>query len=113
MRLDPTQVAMLVESAAQGDQKSWDALVHAFGGMIWRIARSYGLSASEAADISQTTWLRLCEHIDRLRDGTALGSWLATTARRECSSYQARNRPLAPLEDLVALGLDADESEVV
>jgi len=35
------------------------------------------------ADVSQTTWLRLAEHLDRIRDPERLGGWLATTARHE------------------------------
>ena len=31
----------------------------------------------------QTTWLRLVEHLDSLRDPDRLGSWLMTTVRRQ------------------------------
>jgi len=34
--------------------------------------------------VSQSTWLRLVEHLDRLKDPARVGAWLATTARREC-----------------------------
>ena len=39
--------------------------------------------ADDAAEVSQTTWLRLAEHIDRLQDPSKVGGWLATTARHE------------------------------
>ena len=41
------------------------------------------MSASDAADVSQTTWLRLVEHLDRIEQPDRIGGWLATTARRE------------------------------
>src|SRR5947209_4848395 len=100
MRLDQTEVSALVEAARLGDQKSWDALVDAYSGLIWAITRSYRLTAAEAADVSQTTWLRLCENIDRLRDPAAVGAWLATTARREAGRLIARSRAVVLIDDM-------------
>jgi RNA polymerase sigma factor (sigma-70 family) len=42
------------------------------------------LGEADAADAVQTTWLRLVEHLDTLREPEHVGSWLATTVRREC-----------------------------
>ena len=75
--------ADLVAAAARGDQGAWDALVDRFAGLVWSVARAHRLSAADAADVSQTTWLRLVEHLDRLRDPEHVGGWLATTARHE------------------------------
>ena len=83
-RQDPAEVGALVVAAAAGDRASWAALVELFGGLIWNVARGHRLSEGDAADVSQTTWLRLLEHIDRLEDPSRVGAWLATTARREC-----------------------------
>ena len=83
-RRDPDEVAALVRRAATGDRQAWTALVDLYGGLIWNVARAHRLSDGDAADISQTTWLRLLEHIDRLDDPSRVGAWLATTARREC-----------------------------
>src|SRR4051795_2193299 len=73
----------LVLSAAEGDQAAWDALVDRFAGLVWSIARAHRLSAADAADVSQTTWLRLVEHLGRIRDPERVGAWLAATARNE------------------------------
>ena len=73
----------LVERVRGGDAAAWDALVDRFGGLVWGVARRHGLSSSDAADVSQTTWLRLVEHIDRIADPERVGGWLATTARHE------------------------------
>jgi RNA polymerase sigma factor (sigma-70 family) len=73
----------LVHSAADGDQEAWDALVDRFSGLVWSIARAHRLSAADAADVSQTTWLRLVEHLDQIRNPDGVGAWLATTARHE------------------------------
>ena len=77
------EVRDLVERAASGDWEAWSELVDRFANLIWSVARSVGLNASDAADVSQTTWLRFCEHLGDLNDPSRAGAWLATTARRE------------------------------
>ena len=66
-----------------GDQDAWEAIVDRFSGLVWATARAHRLSRADAADVAQTTWLRLVENLDRIRDPERLGGWLATTARRE------------------------------
>ena len=78
-----TDVAALVRAAAAGDERAWSALVDRYSKLIWAIARNHRLGADDAAEVSQTTWLRLAEHIDRLQDPSKVGGWLATTARHE------------------------------
>lgn len=75
--------AALVRAAAAGDQPAWNALVDRFSRLVWGIARSHRLSPDDASEVSQTTWLRLAEHIDRLQDPSKVAGWLATTARHE------------------------------
>jgi RNA polymerase sigma factor (sigma-70 family) len=76
--------AELIQAAAGGDQEAWDAIVDRFGGLVWATARAHRLSRDEAADVAQTTWLRLVENLDRIREPERIAGWLATTARREC-----------------------------
>jgi RNA polymerase sigma factor (sigma-70 family) len=57
--------------------------VDRFASTVWAIARAHRLNAADAADVSQTTWLRLLEHLDRIQQPERIGAWLATTARRE------------------------------
>lgn len=80
----------LVRRAAAGDKAAWGPLVERYQGLVWSIARSYRLSGDDASDVVQTTWLRLVEHLDRIRDPDAVGSWLATTARNECLTHLRR-----------------------
>lgn len=78
------QITCLVNAAAAGDKRAWDRLVQEFGSMIWAIGRAHRLREADAADVSQATWLRLLEHLGRLKEPARVGAWLATTARREC-----------------------------
>jgi RNA polymerase sigma factor (sigma-70 family) len=77
------ETADLVARARQGDRRAWDEIVDRHAGMVWAVARAYGLDTQTAADVSQVTWLRLVEHLGSLRQPERLGAWLATTARRE------------------------------
>jgi RNA polymerase sigma factor (sigma-70 family) len=92
-----------IADARAGDQDAWDALVHRFNGLVWAVARGYGLDASEASDVAQTTWLRLVEHLDRIREPERLGGWLATTAQREAFRVLRRAGRQYPTEDLDSL----------
>ena len=83
-RLGGDELTALVRSAAAGDIHGWDALVDEFGGLIWGVARAHRLCEADAADVAQTTWLRLVEHLDHVHEPSRVGAWLATTARREC-----------------------------
>jgi RNA polymerase sigma factor (sigma-70 family) len=75
----------------------------------------FKLSESDAADVAQTTWLRLLEHIDRIEYPDRVGSWLAATAWNEClRSLAARKRVvvLAHDEEEVLFGAALSEPEV-
>jgi RNA polymerase sigma factor (sigma-70 family) len=83
---------MLVHAAADGDDAAWSALVDRFSGLVWAVTRSTHLRDADAADVYQTTWLRLVEHLDRIENPERVGAWLATTARRECYRVGGRSR---------------------
>ena len=84
---------MLVKNAAAGDQDAWDALVARYNNLLWSVARGYRLERSDAADVVQIAWLRLVEHLPKVRDPERVGAWLATTVRRECLQVIARSAP--------------------
>ena len=75
--------ADLLARAAKGDQRAWDAIVNRYSGLVWSVCRSCGLNQADAAEVSQTTWLRMVQHVDSIRQPERLGAWLSMTARRE------------------------------
>ena len=100
----------LVTAAAGGDQAAWEALVERFSGLIWAITRAYRLSRADAADVSQTTWLRLAEHIDKIENADRIGAWLATAARRECLQNIRTKARTVPTEDMSWFDTDSDDN---
>jgi RNA polymerase sigma factor (sigma-70 family) len=103
-------VAELVRGATAGDQASWDALVARYEGMVWGIVRAHRLRDADAHDVFQTTWLRLVEHLDSLRDPRAVGSWLAITVKRECWRITRRTARTTPTDDHDLDALEVDDA---
>ncbi len=103
--------AALVEGAARSEPAAWNALFERHDKMIASIARSHGLSDADVADVSQTVWLRLLEHIDRIREPERVGSWLATTTRNECMRIWRQRGRVTLLSDPDLLELMVDECE--
>lgn len=97
--VDRDAVAAQVLAAADGDQEAFDGLVDRYAGLVWSVLRSYQLRAADAEDAFQTTWLRLVEHLDRIREPRAVGGWLATTARHEAWRLIRRADRSRPVPD--------------
>jgi RNA polymerase sigma factor (sigma-70 family) len=93
---DPADVAELLRRAEKGDDLAWNTIVERYTSLLWSVARGHRLNAADAADVVQTTWLRLVEHLNAIREPDRLTSWLVTTARRE----SLRVAGLARREDL-------------
>lgn len=102
--LDSTDVARLVRRAAEGDRRAWERLVDQYARLIWSITGEFRLVESDAADVAQTTWLRLLEHIDRIEYPDRVGSWLAATARNECLRSIAAHKRVVLGHDEAELG---------
>jgi RNA polymerase sigma factor (sigma-70 family) len=93
----------MVTAAADGDSAAWNALVLRFSGLVWAVTRAHRLPSADAADVFQTTWLRLAEHIRRLDNPAGVGAWLATAARRECLQVIRASARLIPTSDMTRL----------
>jgi RNA polymerase sigma factor (sigma-70 family) len=92
-------VAELLAAAQRGEQQAWNGLVDRFGRLVWAVARSFDLGTADAADLSQTVWLRLVEHVHQVKEPERLGSWLATTTRREAVRMLRKRSIEIPDED--------------
>jgi RNA polymerase sigma factor (sigma-70 family) len=102
----------LIRAAREGDETAWEAIVDRFSGLVWATTRAHRLAPAEAADVTQTTWLRLVENLDRIHDPDRLGAWLATTARRECLRHiRLRGRELPTGEETLFEAPSEDRTE--
>ena len=104
--------AELVAGIRTGDESAWRAMTGQYEPLLRWLARRCGLSAEDAGDAVQLTWLRCVEHIDQLTDAGKLHTWLVTICRRECIRMATRARREVPLEatDLTRLVDDGHEA---
>jgi RNA polymerase sigma factor (sigma-70 family) len=102
-------VGGLVTSAADGNAEAWNALVARFTGLVWSVARGYGLSREDAEEVGQITWFRLADHIGRIKEPDRIGGWLATTARNEALRLLRAGRRVGPVPDPGAFAPMIDE----
>lgn len=94
--------AALVARCLRGEDAAWEALVHRYQRLVYAIVRRAGLDEHAAADVFQTVFARLIEHLPRLRQAERLQAWIVTTAKRESIAQSARGRrtvSLTPTED--------------
>ena len=58
---------MLIAAAHADDNAAWTALIGRFERMLRAVARSYRLNEADVEDVLQMVWLRLHQHLDRIR----------------------------------------------
>jgi RNA polymerase sigma factor (sigma-70 family) len=94
-----TTASDLVARARDGDRQAWNDLVDRYLGMVHAICRGYRLGAEDAADVNQVVWLRLVEHLARIRCPDAVGGWIAATTRHECLRVVRVSARTIPTDD--------------
>jgi RNA polymerase sigma factor (sigma-70 family) len=75
------------------DKQGWNALIERYQPIINSVCRSYRLTPEDAADVSQTVWMKVVDNLDRIREPRAIPAWIKTTAIREALALlRTRNR---------------------
>ena len=75
--------AALVARCRSGDGAAWAVLVRRYQRIVYAIAMRTGADEHAAADVFQTVFSRLHEHLPRLAQPERLQAWVVTTAKRE------------------------------
>jgi RNA polymerase sigma factor (sigma-70 family) len=97
---DPPSTQSLVSNALSGSAGGWFDLVDRFSPLIWSIARSCGLSESDAEDVAQTVFTKLVVHLQGIRNHESLPSWIATSTKREAWRTKALADRFKPRSEL-------------
>jgi len=82
----------LFADCRRGDALAWRELVLRHQGLVFGIARSYGLQVADAEEVFQLTFVNLARSLDRLHDPERLEAWLATAARRAALRLKSAER---------------------
>lgn len=103
------EVGRLVRRCVAGDPRAWESLVRRFSSLVYSVARRAGLNADDAADCSQSVFIKLYQGLDRIDNPDALAGWLSVTAAREAyrlkrlsNKYVNLDEESRTLDDLVA-----------
>lgn len=75
--------AELIERCRQGDARAWAPLVRRYQRLVYAIVGRTGLDDHAAADVFQTVFSRLVQHLPRISQPERLQAWIVTTAKRE------------------------------
>lgn len=75
--------ADLIAQCRSGRMAAWSTLVRRFQRLIYTVPRRAGLGDDDCAEVFQSTFALLVEHLDQLNDPSRVRAWLVTTARRE------------------------------
>jgi RNA polymerase sigma factor (sigma-70 family) len=96
VRLEPAhpgaEDAALVARCRNGDNNAWTALVKRHQRLVYAIVMRLGLDEHSAADVFQTVFARLVQHLPRIVDPERLQGWIAVTAKREALLQLRRSR---------------------
>jgi RNA polymerase sigma factor (sigma-70 family) len=84
--------ARLVERCLRGEAAAWTALVKRYQRLVFAIVRRTGLDEHAAADVFQTVFTRLVQHLSRIGDPSRIQAWIVTTAKREAILQSQRSQ---------------------
>jgi RNA polymerase sigma-70 factor (ECF subfamily) len=95
-------VAAWVEAARRGDAAAFDALVLAFGPLLFRVIGRMVRDPDERDDLIQDTFVRAYEAMGRFHSGADFRPWLLTIALNRVRDHlrsRRRRPPHDPLAD--------------
>jgi RNA polymerase sigma factor (sigma-70 family) len=94
----------------KGDEAAWTELLNRYERLVYSIPLTYGLSAADAADIVQLTFLAFLESMHTLREHSNLGGWFATVTRRQTWRVIAQQKREGLIENIEVLNTDPASS---
>jgi RNA polymerase sigma factor (sigma-70 family) len=94
----PARMAALLGEARVGSEDALGQLVTELSPLLWQVARAAGLTAADAEDVVQTTWMRLLAHLGGIHTAASLTAWLVVTTKREAWRVRAAGRKQLPAD---------------
>lgn len=89
--------AALLEDCKRGDREALESLVRRYERAVFNAAYRMLGNRDEAADVTQTTFLKAFEHLDRFNPKFKLFSWIYRIAVNESINQINRRNRLEPL----------------
>jgi RNA polymerase sigma-70 factor (ECF subfamily) len=93
----------VIRKVLRGNPDAFRLLVDRYGGMVYGIACAHVGNAVDAEDISQETFVRLYQWLDRLSSEKSVGAWLVHVARSVAIDWlRKQGRETARTTELIA-----------
>jgi RNA polymerase sigma-70 factor (ECF subfamily) len=89
-------VKTLIARCREGDALAWEALVRAYQGRIFGLARHYMHDAEEARDVAQEIFIKIYQRLDTFQGEARFVPWLLSLARNCCIDRLRRNKVRTP-----------------
>ncbi len=102
--------AALLEDCKRGDRKALDSLVRRYERPVYNAAFRMLGNPDEAADVTQTVFLKAFENLDRYDPQHKFFSWIYRIAINESINQFNRRKPTEPLVENLESGSDTPES---
>lgn len=100
--MDKDQETAMVMGCQNGDRRAMDTLVRQMQTPVFNAAYRMLGDTDEAADVTQTTFLKVFENIQRFDPTRRLFSWIYRIALNESIDQLKRRKRTEPLEDTPA-----------
>jgi RNA polymerase sigma factor (sigma-70 family) len=100
--------AEMVRHALDGNEEAWRGIVDGLSGVVWKVLSSYSLDPADREEAFASTFFRLYQKLDTVRDPTRLPSWVATAARNEANSIWRSRQRTVPTDELPLRELTVD-----
>ena len=99
--------SQLVARCRSGDQQAWAELVERFSRYVYAIAtQAFRLAEQDAEDVFQEVFVKVYEHLGRLRDDDAVRPWIGQLTRRACIDRLRSSARVEPSEGVEPQGVD-------
>lgn len=84
--------ASLVSRCLRGDATAWPVMVKRYQRLVYAIVTRTGVDEHAAADVFQTVFTRLLQHLPRITEPSRLQAWIVTTTKREALLQRHRGQ---------------------
>lgn len=92
--------AQMVEGCRRGDRRAQKALYEAFAPMAMGVCMRFATDRDAAQDLMQDGFVKVFEHIGKLREPKSLGAWVHRTMVNVClRDYQRRKREVTDCDE--------------
>lgn len=96
-----TEDSLLVERCRRGDEEAFQQLVEAHHDRVYRAAYAVMANPSEAAEVTQATWVKAWRGLKGFRGEASIGTWLTRLALNTATDHLRRQQRRVMLLELL------------